>query len=199
MPLRVSATQLEALIRKRVNAELKKRKQDIVEAKKQGVQKTREVEEEMVDDVVNALEMAVWPQRVYSEPRKKPRSQEVRKMEIQAEKTEAEEEEEDNEKYEEPSTEELEKYKIPPHISLKLKVKLIEMYKSVTLHDFVFPAKPKKGVVQIPRGGLIKCQCSPECLVDLPEPEYHQNNQELIERFNGPLKKATRSSRKIRK
>lgn len=39
-------------------------------------------------------------------------------------------------------------------------------------HTDVYPPAPKPGDIVIPIGGLAKCECSPGCTRELPQPAY---------------------------
>uniref|UniRef100_A0A1I7TN92 REF/SRPP-like protein At1g67360 n=1 Tax=Caenorhabditis tropicalis TaxID=1561998 RepID=A0A1I7TN92_9PELO len=53
-----------------------------------------------------------------------------------------------------------------------VKEAILSMNRIAKQHVDVFPPPIRPGAVVIPTGRLVKCQCKPDCPVDLPEPEY---------------------------
>ncbi|CAL2051395.1 unnamed protein product [Caenorhabditis brenneri] len=67
---------------------------------------------------------------------------------------------------------EMQTEKVIGELSDTVKSAILSMYQVANVHTEVYPPPIKPGAVVIPTGRLAKCQCKPDCDVDLAEPEY---------------------------
>lgn len=76
-------------------------------------------------------------------------------------------------------------------LNININKRINFQYASIKPHVDVFPDAPQPEDIAIPTGGLAKCECSPGCTKELPQPAYQIiKNEEQDKRWN--VRKETR-------